>query len=107
MIIFLVFSNLNVALFGVLYYILQFFHTSQLIVSTFSILASLTATYLIVRRNKYSFLFYVINDIILIILWGIPVLEGDISLIPILIEPVLLLLNDSYGWKNWNKSEKS
>ena len=65
------------------------------------------ANYLIVRRNKYSFLFYIINDLILVILWGIPVLKGDFTLIPILIDPILLLVNDSYGWKNWNKNEKN
>lgn len=95
---------LDVLLFGILYYVLKYFNTSQLIVSTLSMLASLMANYLIVRRNKYSFLFYIINDLILVILWGIPVLQGEFSLIPILIDPVLLLINDSYGWKNWNKN---
>ncbi len=98
---------LNVILFVVLYIILQYFNTSALMVSTLSMLASLTATYLIARRNKYSFLFFIINDVILLILWGIPVLQGEISLIPILIEPFLLLINDSYGWKNWNENEKN
>lgn len=97
---------LDVLLFGILYFILKYFNTNQIIVSTLSMLASLMANYLIVRRNKYSFLFYIINDLILIILWGIPVLQGDFTLIPILIDPILLLINDSYGWKNWNKNEK-
>lgn len=97
---------LDVLLFGILYYILKYFNTNQLIVSTLSMLASLMANYLIVRRNKYSFLFYIVNDLILVILWGIPVLQGDFTLIPILIDPVLLLINDSYGWKNWNKNEE-
>lgn len=98
---------LDILLFGTLYFILKYFNTNQLLVSTLSMLASLMANYLIVRRNKYSFLFYIINDLILVILWGIPVLKGDFTLIPILIDPALLLINDSYGWKNWNKNEKS
>lgn len=102
----IILGTLDILLFGVLYFILKYFNTSQLIVSTLSMLASLMANYLIVRRNKYSFLFYIINDLILVILWGIPVLQGDFRLIPILIDPVLLLINDSYGWKNWNKNEK-
>lgn len=97
---------LNILLFGILYFILKCFNTSQLIVSTLSMLASLMANYLIVRRNKYSFLFYIINDIILTILWGIPVLQGNLTLVPILIEPILLLISDSYGWKNWNNNAK-
>lgn len=102
----IILSVIDILLFGILYYVLRYFNTSQLVVSTLSMLASLMANYLIVRRNKYSFLFYIINDLILVILWGIPVLKGDFALIPILIDPVLLLINDSYGWKNWNKNEK-
>lgn len=98
---------LNGLLFVILYKILQYFNTSELLVSTLSMLASLTATYLIAKRNKYSFIFFIVNDIILLILWGIPVLQGEISLIPILIEPFLLLINDCYGWKNWNENEKN
>ena len=64
---------------------------------------SICAVYLIVRRSKFGFLFYILNDIILLLLWGIPVLQGNFALIPILLEPVILLINDSYGWKNWNK----
>lgn len=98
---------LNIILFGVLYLILKSLNTNELVVSTLSMLASLMANYLIVRRNKYSFLFYIINDIILVILWGIPVLKGDFSLIPLLMDPILLLISDSYGLKNWNKNEKN
>ena len=67
-------------------------------------ITSLMATYLIVRRNKYSFLFYVANDVILILLWGMPVIQGNLLLLPMLIDPVILLINDSYGLKNWNEN---
>ncbi len=90
--------------FVTLYYMLEYFSASQLIISSLSMVTSLIATYLITRRSKYSFLFYMGNDIILILLWGIPILQGDFSLIPILIEPFILLINDSYGWKNWNEN---
>ena len=66
-------------------------------------ITSLSATYLLARRRKYGFIFYILNDVILILLWGVPILQGDLTLIPILIEPVILFINDSYGWKNWNK----
>ena len=88
----------------ILYFVLKYFHTSQLMVSSFSMITSLVATYLIVRRNKYSFAFFIGNDIILIILWGIPVLQGDFSLLPIIIENIVLLMNDAYGLKNWNEN---
>ncbi len=87
-----------------LYYLLKYFQTSQLIISSLSMVTSLIATYLITRRSKYSFLFFIGNDIILILLWGIPILQGEFYLAPILVENVVLLLNDSYGWKNWNEN---
>lgn len=100
----LMLSFASIVSFVGLYCVLKYFHTSQLFVSSLSMVTSLLATYLIVRRSKYSFLFYVANDIILILLWGIPVLQGDFSLLPILIEPVILWINDSYGWRNWNEN---
>lgn len=89
-----------------LYYILKFFNTSELVVSTFSMIASLLAVYLLVRRSKYCFIFYLINDIILIILWGLPIISGNLLFIPMVIDPFILLISDSYGVFNWNKIEK-
>lgn len=89
---------------GILYFVLRFFNTEQLIISSLSMITSLIATYLIVRRSKYSFLFYIGNDIILILLWGIPIFQGEIYLLPVLVENVVLLLNDSYGLKNWEEN---
>lgn len=89
-----------------LYYLLRFFDTSQLIVSTFSMVISMLAVYLLVRRSKYSFLFYILNDIILIILWALPVIAGEFLLIPMMIGPIALLISDTYGTINWGKMEK-
>ncbi len=88
------------------YYLLKYFNTSELLVSTISIIASLLAVYLIARRSKYCFIFYLLNDIILIILWGLPVISGELLLIPMLINPLTLFINDAYGSFNWNKMEK-
>ena len=67
-----------------LYNLLKYFNTSQLLVSTISMIASLLALYLLVRRSKYCFIFYILNDIILIILWGLPIIAGNLLLIPML-----------------------
>lgn len=94
----------SVIAFVALYYVLKYFNTSQLMISSLSMVTSLIATYLITRRSKYSFLFYIGNDIILILLWGIPILQGEFYLLPILVENIILLMNDSYGLKNWNEN---
>lgn len=85
------------------YYLLKIFNTNNLLVSTFSIVASIIATYLTARRSEYGFVGFIINDIILITLWSIPVIGGNTNLIPVLLCPVLLLINDIYGVYNWKK----
>ena len=85
------------------YYLLKVFNTNNLLVSTFSIVASIIATYLTARRSEYGFVGFIINDIILITLWSIPVIGGNTNLIPVLLCPVLLLINDIYGVYNWKK----
>lgn len=85
------------------YYLLKIFNTNNLLVSTFSIVASIIATYLTARRSEYGFIGFIINDIILITLWVIPVISGNLNIIPVLLCPILLLINDIYGAYNWKK----
>ena len=85
------------------YYLLKIFNTNNVLVSTFSIVASLIATYLTARRSENGFIGFIINDIILIILWSIPVFTGNLAIIPVVLCPVLLLINDIYGVWNWKK----
>ena len=99
----IILSILSIVLFIGLYYLLKYFNTSQLFVSTLSMVTSLFATYLVARRSKYGFLFYIGNDIILFILWGMPVIYGQLILIPMLISPLIYFINDSYGWISWNR----
>ena len=71
-----------------------------------SVMASLFAVYLQIRRSRFNFAFYIINDIVLMFLWGIPVVQGNMSLMPMLINTIINLINDTYGFYNWNKLEK-
>lgn len=93
----------QVILFGGYYYLLQTFNTNNVFVSSLSIIVSLIATYLTARRSEYGFIGFIINDIILITLWSLPVIQGNLSIIPVLLCPVLLLVNDIYGAYNWKK----
>ena len=96
----------SVIIFIAVYFLLKIFNTSEILVSTFSVIASLFAVYLQIRRSRFSFYFYVINDLILIILWGIPVVKGNFLLLPMLFNPIINLINDSYGIINWRNLEK-
>lgn len=99
-------SVISIGVFIGIYYLLKAFNTNELIVSTLSVLASLFAVYLQIRRSKYSFGFYIINDIILMFLWGIPALHGSYILVPMLLNPTINFINDTYGFYNWKKTEK-
>jgi len=88
------------------YFLLRAFNTDFLLVSTISIMTSVFATYLIMRRNQFSFPAYIINDIVLIILWGYLCFGGAWEYIPILLMPVMLLINDVYGTINWARLRK-
>ena len=96
---------INIILFIGLYFLLKYFNTSNLLVSTISMNINLTATYLLVRRSRYSFLFYLINAFILLTLWGIPLLNGNIELLPMVFNAMLLLANNLYGLYSWSKNE--
>ena len=93
----------QVLLFYGYYSLLKLFNTNNLLVSTFSVVASIIATYLTARRSEHGFAGFIINDIILIILWSIPVINGNTNVIPVLLCPTLLLINDIYGVYNWKK----
>jgi len=88
-----------------IYFLLKAFNTKELFISSISVIDSLFAIYLGVRRSKYSFHFYVFNDLILILLWGMPVISGEIILIPMVFNPIINLINDIYGIHNWKKLE--
>lgn len=88
------------------YLILKALNNNNLIFSTLSIVISFIASYLSVRRDSTCFLVFIINDIILICLWGTPIFLNDFSIIPVFICPCLLMFNDIYGYINWKKTMK-
>lgn len=88
------------------YFLLKVLNTKELIVSTLSVVDNIFAVYLLARRSKYGFVSYIFNDLILIVLWGIPVIQGNLLLLPMLVNPVVNLINDIYGVINWTKMQK-
>ena len=102
----LMISLASILTFIVMYYLLRAFNTSELLISTISVVIGLIATYLLFRRSKYGFIFYVVGDIILMMLWGAPILKGNLTLLPMLINPIINMINDSYGIYNWRKLER-
>ena len=90
-------------LFWAYYFLLKMFNTDLLILSSCSIVTSVLASYFEARRSELSLFCYIANDLILITLWIIPIINGNTTLISVLVGPILLLINDIYGSYNWKK----
>lgn len=95
-----------VAVFIGFYFLLKALNTNELIVSTLSVVDNLFAVYLLARRSKYGFVSFIVNDVILIVLWGIPVIQGNLLLLAMLFNPIMNLISDIYGVVNWTKMQK-
>ncbi len=84
------------------YFILTFFETANIIPSTLSVTTSFLAVYLTFRRSPYFALAYAANDIVLIALW-IMASISDIKYLSVVVCFLAFLVNDIYGYVNWQK----
>ncbi len=89
----------------VMYYILKYFNTPNLFVSTVSVFTSFIASMLTVMRSPYYALFYAVNDIVLIVLWVLATIY-NIGYLPMVLCFVIFLVNDMYGFINWCNMRK-
>ena len=93
----------HLVLFWIYYFILKAFNTDLLVISTMSVVTSVLASYFEARRSELSLFCYIANDLVIITLWLIPIISGQIELISVLVGPILLLINDIYGSYNWRR----
>lgn len=87
---------------AVFYYLLEFFHTANLLPSTLSVTTSFVAVYLTFRRSPYFALAYAANDIVLIALWVLASIY-DLKYISVVVCFGAFLANDIYGFISWRK----
>ena len=86
----------------IFYFILNFFNTANLYVSTVSITTSFMAVFLSFKRSPYYALAYTANDVVLIIMWIMAALS-DSSCISVVICFCVFLVNDLYCFINWRR----
>lgn len=89
----------------VFYFVLDYFHTANMIPSTISVTTSFLAVYLTFRRSSYFALAYAANDVVLIVLWGMASIE-DMHYLSVVVCFLAFLGNDLYGFFNWKKMQK-
>ncbi len=96
---------LTAAVTVIFYFILEHFGTANIVPSTISVTTSFIAVYLTFRRSPYFALAYASNDIVLIILWILAAMS-NISYLSVIICFAMFLVNDIYGFINWQKMKK-
>lgn len=89
----------------VFYFILDFFHTANIIPSTISVMTSFLAVYLTYKRSAFFALAYAANDIVLIILWIMAAL-AETAYVSVIVCFAMFFVNDIYGFINWSKMQK-
>ena len=87
------------------YFILKALGTANLIVSTISVFTSFLASYLMLRRNSFYAVMFMLNDLVLIVLWGMSC-AVDIANVSIVVCFFIFLINDTYGFIRWKMREK-
>lgn len=96
---------LTAAVTAVFYYILDYFNTANLILSTLSVTTSFVAVYLTFRRSAFYAVAYAANDAVLIFLWVLASLSNT-AYISVVICFIVFLANDIYGFLSWSKMQK-
>ena len=86
----------------IFYFILKYFNTANLVLSTFSVLTSFFAASLTFLRSPYYALGYAANDVVLIILWVLASVENP-GYIPMVMCFVVFFVNDVYGYISWKR----
>ncbi len=96
------FASLATLLF---FFILRYFHTANLLLSTLSVTTSFFAAALLFLRSRWYAFAYAANDIVLIGLWTLAALQ-ELSYLPMIVCFVAFLCNDLYGFVNWKRIER-
>ena len=87
------------------YFILKYFQTNNLPISTISVTTSFLASVLLIFRSRYYAVAYAANDVVLIALW-IYACFSSLSYISMVVCFVAFLCNDLYAFYNWKRLQK-
>ena len=87
------------------YYILNYFNTTNIVLSTISVTTTFLAVYLTFRRSPYFALAYAANDIVLIAMWILASVE-NVKYLSVVVCFIAFLFNDIYGFACWKKMEQ-
>lgn len=95
-------SLLSVGVSVVFFFVLRYFQTPNLWLSTLSVTTSFFAASLLFLRSRYYAVAYAANDIVLIGLWILASLQS-LSYLPMVVCFLAFLCNDAYAFINWKR----
>lgn len=98
-------TALTAAVTVLFYFILKYFQTANIALSTLSVTTSFVAVYLTFRRSPLFAMAYASNDVVLIALWILASLH-DVRYVSVVVCFVAFLVNDIYGYISWQKMKK-
>ena len=101
----LVLAALTALVTFVFYFILRFFGTANLMMSTLSVTTSFLGASLTFLRSPYYALGYAANDVVLIVLWLLASLQYP-AYLPMILCFIMFLINDLYGYAAWRSMQK-
>jgi nicotinamide mononucleotide transporter PnuC len=102
---FMITFSLTIVVTVVFYFILKALGTKNLIVSTVSITMSFLASILMLRRISYYAIVFMLNDVVLIILWILACFD-DLTYLSMVACFFMFLFNDLYAFVHWKIREK-
>jgi nicotinamide mononucleotide transporter PnuC len=88
------------------YFLLKALNTDNLVISTISLITSLAAAYLMLRRCEYYNICFILNDLVLIALWSLKMSVDGISVLPTVLSFVIFLATDTYSFISWRRLKK-
>lgn len=92
-----------------LFFVLNALNTLNLLVACLSAFFTIIGNYLLMRKSIYMFLFFTCLNIIAILLWLLPIINGQgqsFGNIPIVIVFAMFTLSNLFGFINWKREEK-
>ena len=102
---FMTLGTLTIFVTWTFYFVLKYFETVNLCMSTISIATSFMASALMFLRSPYYAIAYASNDMVLILLWIMASIE-NVSYLPMVLCFMIFLVNDLYGFVNWKRMQK-
>lgn len=87
------------------YFILRALNTNNLLFSTLSVYTSFIAAYMTMRRSRWYAVGYMLNDVIILVLWSLAA-KTNSSYLAMVVTSITFLVNDLYGFINWTRLSK-